>query len=45
MEAVAVVKGELLKLSVHRLHDTLETVQELLVLVRRYDNRADKGTI
>jgi hypothetical protein len=42
---VAVVEAELLNLSVSRLQETLEMVQELLLPVHRHDNRADKGTV
>jgi hypothetical protein len=42
---VAVVEAELLNLSVRRLQDTLETVQELVLPVHRHDNRADRGTV
>ena len=41
----AVVEAELLNLSVRRLQDTLETVQELVLPVHQHDNRADRGTV
>jgi hypothetical protein len=42
---VAVVEAELLNLSVCRLQDTLETVQELVLPVHRHDNKVDRGTV
>jgi hypothetical protein len=42
---VAVVEAELFNLSVCRLQDTLETVQELVLPVHRHDNKVDRGTV